>query len=763
MKNKFGTFKGVFVPSTEAILGTILFLLLPALTADVGLYAMIAIAVLAHTVTVSTSFSIADCATNLNTIGGGGMYALSKKSLGKAFGGSIGIQLFIAQAASIGFYSIGFAEPLQPIFSVFLKNISFFADNSVGGILLQKQIIASIFFLLFFIIVMVGADFTLKLQTLILLILGGSVLVIFLSPFIGINIESGGKLFVKSFGELNTNGARAITIGIFFMTFTQFFPAVTGIDAGIGMSGELKNPRKSLVQGTFATIAVTFVIYIISIIIFSMMKKGSVISGYSGGDATGPLLTNLLGFGRPFPENIPGVLILVGILFATGSSALSCFMTAPRTLQSLAIDGILPGFLKFLKKDFRKGGTEPRFAALITFVIGFSIIWMGSINTAATIVGICFLVVYGWVNGAAFFEHMSNNPSFRPTFRGNAFISLYGFLACIIVIMLYSPVSGIVILVVQYIIFLLILKYKAQGKLEGVWWGLLFTIIKKSLLSFNNLVQGTKNWRPILSAIAVHSENSNPQKIDKLGNLIASFNGLVNLNIISKDEKTEVNLDYSAYNMKPGFITSKDITETILTIIQKRNPGDISQNTLLMEHLPQVDNIRIMKQCLSSGMNILLMKNAQRFRGYRSIDIWWRGEKNGNLMVLLAYIMKITLHQNGEEIDKIRIIRKLGPGEDSLKAENEIKDLLSRARLTGEIIILSHDDIPFIEILKNHSQNVDLIMLGLPGNYTEPTEKGIRSIFNLDELFFDREIENYKDLPAVLFVKSQRVIDLIED
>ena len=156
MSKKFGTFKGVFVPSTEAILGTVLFLLLPALTADVGLIHMLLIVVLAHSVTLATSFSLADCATNLNDIGGGGMYALSKRSLGKAFGGSIGIQLYFAQAASIGFYCIGFAEPLQPLLSPLLQFIPLFQGSSPEELLLQKQIFASIVFIVFFIIVMIG-------------------------------------------------------------------------------------------------------------------------------------------------------------------------------------------------------------------------------------------------------------------------------------------------------------------------------------------------------------------------------------------------------------------------------------------------------------------------------------------------------------------------------------------------------------------------------------------------------------------------------
>ena len=155
-KKKFGTFKGVFVPSSEAILGTVLFLLLPVLTADVGLIRMLMIIVLAHTVTVATMFSISDIATNLNTIGGGGMYALVKRSLGKAMGGSIGIQLFFAQAASIGFYSIGFAEPLHPILQPFLKDLPLLSGITPEDILFQKQILSSTIFLIFFIIVMFG-------------------------------------------------------------------------------------------------------------------------------------------------------------------------------------------------------------------------------------------------------------------------------------------------------------------------------------------------------------------------------------------------------------------------------------------------------------------------------------------------------------------------------------------------------------------------------------------------------------------------------
>jgi len=74
MAKKFDAVKGVFVPSTESIPGTVPLLLLPMLTADTGLAIILIIIILAHTVTPATFFSIDDCATNLTTIGGGGFH-----------------------------------------------------------------------------------------------------------------------------------------------------------------------------------------------------------------------------------------------------------------------------------------------------------------------------------------------------------------------------------------------------------------------------------------------------------------------------------------------------------------------------------------------------------------------------------------------------------------------------------------------------------------------------------------------------------------
>ena len=48
----------------------------------------------------------------------------------------------------------------------------------------------------------------------------------------------------------------------FFFVFTIIFPAFTGLAAGLGLSGDLKNPKKSIPQGTLWATVVGMIVYI---------------------------------------------------------------------------------------------------------------------------------------------------------------------------------------------------------------------------------------------------------------------------------------------------------------------------------------------------------------------------------------------------------------------------------------------------------------------------------------------------------------------
>ena len=760
MKTKFGTFKGVFVPSTEAILGTVLFLLMPHLVITGGLVPMLAVVIMAHTVTLATSSSMADAATNLTTIEGGGLYALSKKSLGNAMGGAIGIQLYLAQAVSVGFYCIGFAEPLQPLLAPLLDFLPWFQGKGPEALLLQKQIIASFFFILFFLVVMAGADFTLKIQMYILIILGLSVATILAGPALGLTLPAEGTGEIREIfsGSFNLGGTGKLTLFSFFVMFTMFFPAVTGISSGVGMSGDLATPQKSIVKGTFSAILITMVIYILAVLVFSLLN----IETAYGEDGSNRLLTELYGIGGKFPRNLPGILILLGILFATCSSALSMFMTGPRTLQFLARDGILPRGITFFKNDFKKDGSEPRFALIPTFFLGGAIIWMGDIGFAATVVGILFLVVYAWMNGAAFLERASRNPSFRPTFRGHWAISLYGALACLFAICLFSWQVGILVFTSQFFLFWLILRYKSNNRLEGIWWGVQFSLIQNGLRRLSKIVQGTHNWRPVVTAVGFCDEEEGWKVIGSVAESLAFYQGLVSLHLIKSPRKFNSPADTSRIKIPASIIETPEPSHAILTLFQAGGNSGVDSNTLLIQYHPKVENVSFLQKALDMNKNILFLKEGHLMKETGTIDIWWRGERNGNLMVLLAYIINISRGESRQESYRIRILRKLGGEENEEYARSELNTLLDRARLAGEIRILPDSDEKFLDTLRTESEGAALVMMGLPGNYEENTlQNQIRgSLFKLDEFFFTREIGNYRDMPAILFIRSAKVMEL---
>ena len=738
-KQLFGTFAGVFVPSFEAILGAVLFLILPMLTGMMGFWRMAVIIIISNTVTIATAFSISDCATNIERIGAGGMYAVSRRSLGRAFGGSIGIQLFLAQSASIGFYAIGFSEPLQ---SILLKIP--LIDHYIGGfdILVQKQIIATAIATFAFLLGIAGAHFIVKIQMVIFVILIGAVGSIILSPLSGsasVHIFSG-----------NVNLLGFGTAPGFWAAFAAFFPAVTGIDAGVGMSGSLENPKKSLSSGTFIAIGITFFIYLAVTGIYSLIKPELLAVS---ADGQIPSVVDVFS-GIP----VIAVLLLTGILVATGSSALSYFMTAPRTAQALAQDRILPKILNFLSGDFKKQGKEPRWAAVLVYLIILPVIWSGDITRASMVVGICFLIVYGWVNFAAFLERISGNPSFRPVSRGHWAISLYGFVVCMAVIALFNIWVGLGVAVSQTIIFILLLKYKSQNKLEGVWWGVLFSGINWGFKHMNRIVQGTKNWRPIVSAFSFGDRKDMVMHNIDMGERIARYQGLVMHNIIktSNPESNSLELPVPSNLIEAP---DDDYDLSIMSIIQSALPGGFRINTALLPVDVRLNYIEIIEKLIRMEVNILLYKHGKKRTESKRIDVWWKGEENGNLMAMLAYIISRADIKTGRTETTIRIIRKTGKADDRNKSGEEMYELLRRARLSGEVLIIQDDDKPIRENMVKYSSDAMLILMGIPGE----KKGGLARLFSLDRLFFTRELEKFEDFPSMLFVKASRIFDLVEE
>jgi len=298
-KPTLGTFAGVFTPSILTILGLILFLKTGYVVGSAGLIRALLIVLLANSISVLTSISLSAIATNLRVKGGGDYYLISR-TLGVQYGGALGIVLFLAQSVSIAFYAIGLGEVL----------------TSVLGLTQPwwPQVIAAIATAFLFVLAWLGADWAARFQYVVLVVL-----------FLGITAFFVGAIPAWDAGQLRDNLAPAGGVP-FWMLFAIFFPAVTGFTQGVSMSGDLRDPGKSLPRGTFMAVGLSMVIYISVVVLFAGARPGAVLVA---GD------TEAMGQIAAWPW-----LVAAGAIAATLSSSLASFLGAPRILQSLAADRV---------------------------------------------------------------------------------------------------------------------------------------------------------------------------------------------------------------------------------------------------------------------------------------------------------------------------------------------------------------------------------------------------------------------------------------
>ena len=384
-QNRLGTFGGVFTPSILTILGVIMFMRAGYVIGEAGIIQALLILIIAKTITTLTSLSISAVSTN-TPVSGGGAYFLISRALGPEFGGAIGIALFMAQAISVPFYVLGFTEALVRAFP------------EAGHHFLNIALLTAI---ALFIISFAGAKLAIKAQYVIM-----SVLVLSILAFMGGSLQNfSGDLFSANLGSEYTSANIS-----FWVVFALYFPAVTGIMAGVNMSGDLENPSKSIPSGTFAAVFTGLLIYGLQIIVIGgAQTREQLIS--SSFETMGEQALFGLGF-----------LVTAGVFAATLSSGLSSFLGAPRVLQAVARDNVIP-LLGMFRRGSKKGD-EPHHALVLTFFIASMIIlWAGNnadggaFNIIASVVTMFFLYTYGMINLAAFVESFAGNPSFRPRFK----------------------------------------------------------------------------------------------------------------------------------------------------------------------------------------------------------------------------------------------------------------------------------------------------------------------------------------------------------
>lgn len=688
---RFGTFAGVFTPNVLTILGIILFLRLGEVVGQGGLWQAMLVILLANSISLLTGLSLSAIATNM-TVGAGGNYYIISRSLGLEVGGAIGIPLFLSQAISVAFYIIGFTEALL--------TVEAFAA-------LDRRVIALSVALLFVFIAYIGADFALRIQFFILAILGASLV----SFFIGALGGGGGEVVTEA----------AYTEGInFWVIFALFFPAVTGIEVGTSLSGDLKDPSRSIPIGTVSSILFTAVIYF-AVAIFLAMNV-----------SRPDLLNNNLAMQD---VAIIPALILAGVWASTLSSALGSILAAPRTLQAIARDNIIP---RWISANLGSK-TEPRMAVLITGGIAFAVIMAGDLNFVAPIITMFFLNTYGMVNLTAGIEKVVQNPSYRPRFRIPWYISILGALGCYGAMFLIDPGATVFAIVVSYGFFL----YLERRKMERTWGdirsGIWFTITRYALLRLNTTPPDAKNWRP--NIIVFTGQPHNREQLAIMADWLSLGRGIVTFfQLIPGDVSDSVDTHrrevarrgiekYIAESRIKAFAEVEVVSDFRLgavTIAQAHGIGNLQANGVLLGWSRSEDGramqMGLVRDFLTLGKSVLFLNYdfERSFGAYRRINVWWQGRGgNGDLMLILAHLIRDHYAWRYAEVRLIRIVNNELAVPDTRK---HLEDLLESVRVDAKPVIIVREtkDEPLPKIIYTASQDADLTIMGM--HVPEPDE-----------------------------------------
>ncbi len=747
-KQGFGAFGGVFTPSILTILGVIMYLRFGEVVGEAGLGQAIAIVIVAHLITIATGFSISAIATN-RTVRAGGAYYIISRSLGAPAGAAIGVPLFLAQALSITFYIVGFTESLMPALPGWWATVPEYIYSSITLWLLAFITIKS-------------ADLAIKTQFIVMAAIGLSLV----SFFTGGGVESlneyiatlenpqaqemAREMWADVTGLFNRKPQKPDTV-IWWNTegagfgpmFALFFPAVTGIMAGVGMSGDLKDPRKSLPLGTLAAVFTGFAIYLI--FPFWLAYNAD--------------LDHMVRHTTTVVAEISSVpaLIFLGVWGATLSSALGSFLTAPRTLQALSFDGLAP-------RLFGRGHgpmNEPRIGTIFTFVLAQIGVLLGDLSAIAPILTMFFLATYGITNLASGLEKWAANPSFRPTFKVPAVISLAGGLGCFYIM----SVIDLGAMIAAFVFCALIYIFVQRRALEATWGdarhGIWSALVRTALYRLRKEKFHPSNWRPNL--LILGGGGKKRLHLLELGSAIVQDRGIVTYMYLLQGSvaenadsrvKLRENLDEALANRFPHVFCRVDIVDDlykgVVAVSQSYGVGSFESNTIMLGWPKNTANyesyLRMLRDLARLDRSLLLVHyDSQRKLGAgRRIQIWWGGlQHNGGLMLLIAFL--ITAHQRWSKAT-VEIVTIVDQEEDRTQVEGTIRSVIASAHLLAEPRVLLRKDRSVRDIMELMSTGVDLAIVGM--RLPDPSEETHK--------FFDRMNDLLSALPTTLLVHSAR-------
>ncbi|KAM0237356.1 hypothetical protein ACHAP5_009082 [Fusarium lateritium] len=472
--NKLGSISGVYIPVFLNIMSILMFLRFGLIIGKIGFVGILGLLVTAYSIDLLTTLSLSAIASN-GEVKGGGAYYLISRSLGPEFGGSIGILFYLAQVLNASMNVVGLIDCIR------LNMGPAFPQGFLIGYGLQTAALLLCTGLCFLGSATFSRASNALLAILSLAIISIPVSAIFKTPFhdkdlgidfTGISLDTLTDNFLPHLDSPQFKGLET-----FRDLFGILFPATSGIFAGASMSGDLKDPGRSIPHGTLWAMLTTFIIYFV--VILSLAASTTHASFLANANAI-----SIINLSQP--------VILAGECAVTFFSALMGLIGASKLFQAFARDKLLPG-LGFFSKG-TKHGDEPIYALILTYAIA-QLALFADLNQIATFISMGYQMTFFVMNLACFLLKVGSAPNFRPSFKFFTWQTAFfaGILSGFAMFFIDETYAAIAITVL--VLLFLLIHYLSPPKHWGdVSQNLIYHQVRKYLLRLRP--EHIKFWRP---------------------------------------------------------------------------------------------------------------------------------------------------------------------------------------------------------------------------------------------------------------------------
>ena len=680
---KFGAFAGVFTPSILTILGVIMYLRLPSIVGQAGLFQTLGIIAVAHIISVATGLSVSSIATDKKVKAGGTYYIISR-SLGLPVGGTLGLALFVGLSFSVSLYLVGFSE-------------SFLGYWGLPADINTIRIAGTIALSAVTIVTLISTALALRTQFYIMAAIALSLLSIFL-----------GRHELAPAAPLLRPIADAAP---FIVLFGIFFPAVTGFEAGVSMSGDLKDPKRAIPAGTISAIVIGLVAYMGLATYFAFTVDSAQLTGNP----------NVLLDIALFPP-----LVIAGIWGATISSAFGSILSAPRILQATATDGITP---RWFSVGYGREN-EPRHALVPAFLIAEVGILIGQLDVIARIVSMFFITTYGFLNLTAAIESWVS-PDFRPDFRVPRFVAVIGAIACFVVMIQLDFLAMLGASVLLGGLYLLLTRRQLRLETGDTWDGVWSSLARSALLRLDAGLSHRRNWRPNVLLFS-GGLAARPHLVDFARQLAGSRGLVTNFDLQENgpgpmperptegDDARTSSVASPSWGVFTRRVRVPDVYAGIGQIADHYGFAGIEPNTVVMGYARNSRDpkpfMELLQHLADGDLNILLV-DYDRDRGWgrrERIDVWWRlaGSDVSFGLALIRFLGNADEWRDAE-------VRFLTVNDhDSAFNASILRDMAQvldehRVQATVRVIDNVTERRPFPDIIRAESIDADLTVIGL--------------------------------------------------